>query len=726
MTRNLALLFLVATACTPAVTVRWADLGSLPATTEADAHDYPAVVLLAEDHSLLDNDLPAKWVRMRHMVIRILTDEGRRHYSHWHVPVGSEEKLASIQARTISPDGSIHPMADADFIQDQITRIHDETSADEEKEVATPVVAFPFPDVEVGATLEYSYVVQNSRQWQRSVNGMCASELPIRRCDVEVLYANGIHGELQTYNTDAKPIFERADSELWRARLSVTDVPAWPDEPFRRGVHRRDPWWEFRVRYVSDHGGVDPVLAQWSDAARFIADEWMANNDKYLDGFTTTLPKDGCKDKACLVARAVELVRDHTDLAPRAHVDDIRPLKAVWEGGSADPWEKALLTWQLLTSAGVDVRLAVSTLPDDKKLDRTAPSSTWFDHALVYVPPEGGSGAGTWIDPSCESCAPGQLPARRLGGDALVIDAKKDLLRKVTLKTEFLKVEGEAAPISQVSTSFEVRPGANGDAVADIERSQSGRSALEERMRTRGFDAESRANDDAEFAVARLSTARVKSAEPIHCDKATSRCDRKISLNMPALGISTPTAIAFPLSIFPDAYGNVFRKPTRVDDIQFRTSEEITDTASFTRPEGSTCAWQPASAEDGPYEVPESRERKSSAAEVQVKVELNGDRVTVTRSLSIQAGIYPRADYDAIRGVFRDFDHVRREAVICKQAAPIPAPVPAIAPAGAMSAMPGTPAAVAAPAGAPATAMPSAPAATTPAASPAPTSAPTR
>src|SRR5262249_23209154 len=134
-------------------------------------------------------------------------------------------------------------------------------------------------------------------------------------------------------------------------------------------------------------------------------------------------------------------LNDKTDLI--GFVDSLgghQPLKEVLATGRANNFDKVLLLGKLLSQSDVSFKYALVARSPERYLDPNFPMLVGLDHLIVYVPEQRGIEQLLFVDPSCEHCGVGQLPAWLVGRIALVSPAAFGWLQSDSL---FKPIVGE-------------------------------------------------------------------------------------------------------------------------------------------------------------------------------------------------------------------------------------------------------------------------------------------
>jgi hypothetical protein len=632
------------------VPLTWTNLAELPAPTEAESRGNPAIVLLFKDEYSMASIPEHSFHHLHHRVVKVLNEKGRQVYASARIEIDRDEEFIGFQARTIGPDGKVEAVLGSDVIQDESSTAGGNSGH--------RILIFRYPHVEIGSVLEYVYVTWKVHSFPTRLSGDCSWDIPIKRCIVSIATAPEVEGELRAYQTDAKPATESLTGHR-RQFLEVDDIPAWTTEQFTPDRVHRVPWWLFKVNGVQSTSSYAFYYDSWAHSGWWRGHDIVEDGGHYAAGFTETIPKDGCVGRACLVNRALDIVRERTDLTAvnlqPGQLAPMRPLTAVWSSRTASAEEKVLLAWRLLRNTGVEATLAVVSSPHVSAFDPDFPTDFWFNHLAIELPPELPHGEPTWLDPSCESCAAGELPPWSFDAPALLLEQETGANAHVTAR--LTKATGNAMPVSQRLYDYRVTIEPSGDARIDLAVRTQGGSAVGELMRIRTTTDRNWADALAGLALQRSPAFRAAAKDRERCDKTKATCEWMISFEAPGFATVAPSGVVVPLKFMAQpAWDNAFAAKSRTNDVFF-WAEESTDSAIIEAPVGMKCTWQ--------MPHTESRVRSSPAVETEVDAHLQGTALVLKRSLALREGTFPKSEYPDIRKAMRLFGKMRNTQVTC-------------------------------------------------------------
>src|SRR5262249_47320258 len=104
----------------------------------------------------------------------------------------------------------------------------------------------------------------------------------------------------------------------------------------------------------------------------------------------------------------------------------------VLERGYGDCKDKAVLLIQLAKQVGVKLQFALLRTTNKGKVERDVPNQQ-FNHAIVYVPVQGGVEEPSFLDPTSEALDLGNWPAIDQGAQSLVLDPDSGVWQMITI-----------------------------------------------------------------------------------------------------------------------------------------------------------------------------------------------------------------------------------------------------------------------------------------------------
>lgn len=383
------------------------------------------VVVMLDERSY-QFDEQQRVTRTQRLVYRVDSPDGVENWAAssarwqpWH------QSRPTIRARVITADGHEHSL-DQDLLTDSGTRDGAQQVYDDDH-----VLQGPLPAVAVGAVVEEEIVVRDEKPFfaggtvYREFVGRpvpvlrtriiidAPESLPLRHitsllpdAQVKETRANGrIRWTLEQGSIDEMPTME--------ANLPA-DAPGWPSVEFSSGAS-----WE-------------TVAGEY----REMTEARIRNDDArpLLSGIKAAPQGERFEYISKLVARLHREVRytgvefGAARLIPAYPGDTLRRR-------FGDCKDKSTLLIAALRASGIDAYLALLAAGDDQDVSPRLPGLGMFNHAIVYVPGEGGD-SDLWIDATAEYTRVGVLPVPASDRLALVIrQGTRELMRTPALRS---------------------------------------------------------------------------------------------------------------------------------------------------------------------------------------------------------------------------------------------------------------------------------------------------
>ncbi len=346
------------------------------------------------------------------------------------------DKPADLRARVLQSDGKFAEL-DQKTITDAPVKAEDsETFSSEHTSRA------PLPGMSVGAIVEEMetreektpyFAAGMNRVFSFQANQPIAEVRLVVETPADKPYRDAVHGvpgvlEQKTeangvrrvvYVAKNMPASHASDIDLW------TNEPMMPVVAFATGAS----WGEMAKEYAAI---ADPQAVE-SEAAAILPTDLPADREGKIRAIVTRLHAE---------VRYTGVEFGAAKLTPQ------RPAEVI-QRHYGDCKDKATLLVAMLRSAGIPASLAVLDVGPGRDVDPELPGMNLFDHAIVYVPGEGGNRA-MWIDATAEFFQPGTLPFGDSGRYALVIaQGTKGLIKTpVAQPTDSMLVESREFDMS--------------------------------------------------------------------------------------------------------------------------------------------------------------------------------------------------------------------------------------------------------------------------------------
>jgi hypothetical protein len=628
----------------------WRPSSSVPQVQPGKYPNAPAVVLeRIETRSILMN----VGLRMSlHETIAILSPAGLEEAL---VRVPAVERVTNLQylkARTIDPDGTVTEVTPE--------QIRDETmsgsAADGFDEVRVFKV-FRFPRVKVGSRVEYAYAIDFSFV-PSFVSERVGRPLPVVFHRVEITIPKTFSHAIRIHNAPGTKLDVVRDSETKKLSFEFHDVPSHTTESLAPPWQLIEPWWALRTPGM--HFGVKTTrrFDSWQHA---VADDgrWLYQSGlEWAKATPISIDVKACgADRRCKVQRAFEFVRDKAPLSAFSSVLKRRDLKDVLASRHADSVEKTMLLWAALRSVGVDGRFALTNRSRGLLLEHDFPAPDRRDHVILQLAREPGSADPLYLDPSCESCAVGQIPDWIEGREALVLTNHFEAASGNDLDTEFDRVVGASSAPSLIRHVIEVQLKPGGDATGSFIVESSGRDAVDDQIETRNWQRDRWREEMAKLMNERVPSARLGLVVPQVCDRENAACRAVASWSAPGYGVEDGDILTVPLNWL-DA-GNLTERPRepRRNDVFVDRAHRIEDRLVFHLPPGYAAR-----------DLPKAVNLETPAGAVTLEAEAQPGVVTVRRSLTFHPGDYPPEAWNALIGALDSYEAMRKLQFIARKA----------------------------------------------------------
>ncbi|HEY1099998.1 MAG TPA: DUF3857 domain-containing protein, partial [Myxococcota bacterium] len=366
----------LATSCATTPTLAPPAAQTWPAGVAAgDPDDADYVVLHEARRYLVVNppSRPGTTTQQHHRVIKVLTEAGFAEASA-HVFVPAKNELLHFSARTIAPDGTVYDVDPATVLSD-VANIGDDASATR---------SFQFPRVTVGSVLEVTTTM--SAPWAAwFLFDHVGQHVPVRHYEVEILLDRFVVPDVFVNNAKPPLDYDKNVDGLQRIHFELNDVEAVKSQSWRPAWRALSPWWSYRAVEWAYPNGRQPAASTWGRALNGSMHARLAAYED-VDGLKPLRGHERCAgDSDCIVAAALKQL-ETLEFSGFEDFYECRPLQQVQTSGTANNHEKALALWKLLTDAGIDAHIAVTTHDVDVDAAETFPSPIWFDHTLVHLP----------------------------------------------------------------------------------------------------------------------------------------------------------------------------------------------------------------------------------------------------------------------------------------------------------------------------------------------------
>lgn len=357
--------------------------------------------------------------------IKILTEEGMA-YGEVEIPHSGFYRLKKIKGRTVLPDGRIVELPE--------DAVFEERRSKSSKLFVTKAV---FPAVEVGAILDYRYVVR----WDSFIAlepWYFHDELPTMLSEITYVKPDnlgvvpwGIQTSSEKLQTESRGTPKAVEVRVW-----VEDMVGFPSEPYSFPFADLSTRFMMIPKEIATGTARVPLLDSWKGACGF-----------YLDGYKDFRGKSRAARKQALTLTAKQPSTREKIAAVYAFVrDEIRTIEGIGlaprEGARADkvladrtgePIEQALLLQEMLDAIKVDAEIVWVADRTTGRAVLEVPNPWWFDTAIVRVLIDG---EPIFLDPSDRGLGFGAIPPIYEGTKAIVVGKKPEEIELPTSPAE--------------------------------------------------------------------------------------------------------------------------------------------------------------------------------------------------------------------------------------------------------------------------------------------------
>jgi hypothetical protein len=604
--------------------------------------DAPAVTLYRSDQVmlLLSTQPGGNYAEeTQHEVIEVRTEAGKNAADVRVIVQGKPERL-TLHARRVDPDGSV-----TEVPQEQIL----EQTGTHQGDTLLTARVFRIPGVKVGSVLE-SVVTVVSRAIPSYRATVVSEARPIARYEADLSCQRGVDYGLKTYHLDdASAPDEKDVGRLHHIRFKAINVPAQVDEPAAPPAKFDQPWWAFSIRAVMLGTKRVEISGTWPAAMKLWADR-VYEPRTLSERLGLEVPEGPCKTPACRVKAAWDLVREHTDYRGAGSMEAARSWPKVLEGRSATGFERALLLRELLEKAGLQAQAAGAVDAWSGTYDEEVPTSVYWNHLLVWLPPQPGIDGGMWLDPSCEYCAAGELPDPVRGARAIAFSRRPNLTDNGEAAVH--STSGEPAPEDRIATAYDVTLDATGKAEVSVNRVLRGPAAAGLRKAAESSDDTPLKKRAEDFVSSRAPTGALSTSATAPCSKSDPECKESLSFSVPGYATLDGKQLLVPLTVLDPAPSKRFVATGRqraVVSSRHLTEEEI---VHLHFPAGYRLT-----------HAPDGLEQSAHGYSQVLSIDPEPGGLRIRRSLVQPLGGVVAAEYPRIRGVVNGYAEARQAVI---------------------------------------------------------------
>ena len=374
----------------------------------------PAVTLFSKAEMRI-MDYPKDVSSVLNVAVRrkILTEEGKA-YGEVEIPHSAYYRLRKVRGRTVLPDGREVPLPkDAIF---------EERTSKSLKRFVTKLV---FPQVEVGAILDYSYTVRWDDLFYLEP-WYLQSEIPSLLSEISYVKPANIGLQPWVIQHRSAPVTSEARKTAQGAVIYLRgeNLPGVPDEPYS---------WSFED--LSARSMMVPVVLMTSTERVSLLENWESTVGLFFGTYKQVRRSDRkSKKQAQLLAQGKTNLRDKVRAVYEFVRDDVRTVghlgvgisdeekvDEILEGRVGTPIAKALLLQAMLEGLKIDSDLVWAYDQSNGRADLSVANPWWFDTALVRVMIDG---EPLYLDAADHSVGFGRLAPGYEGTQAVVVQKK--------------------------------------------------------------------------------------------------------------------------------------------------------------------------------------------------------------------------------------------------------------------------------------------------------------
>jgi hypothetical protein len=580
--------------------------------------------------------------------IKILTNEGKS-FGNVHIVYDREnERITSIDARTIRPDGSIVKFEG---------EIFDEAMAKSRK-VKMYAKTFTMPDVQVGSIIEYHYRRQMSVGWVFNSHWILSADLYTKLARFSLIPADGFWLQW-SWPTGLPPGTTPPAKDHGRVRLETRDVPAFIDEEFAPP----DDLLKYRVDFM--YGDPDEMekdsAVYWRKQGRKLfnkVDKFIDEKSAMREALAQIIkPEDAPDLRLRKIYERVQQIRNLSFERDRTEEEDKREniktnddVEDVWKRGYGEAWQINWLFLALAREAGLKAEpVQISTR--DSFFFQPALQNKWqlvTNVVLVKV-----DGMDTFVDPGVQFAPLGVLPWNETFVSGLLLDKTGGGWVVTPIPT----------PIqSRIERKAVLDLAQDGSVSGKLTVTYTGLQALTRRLAERHADKTERK---------RYLEADVKTAIPVGIDvelvnepdwsSSSSMLVAQFKLKINGWATSAGRRLLLPASLFTGHESEAFGHAARTHPLYFEYPYQYNDYVNIKLPQGLSV---------GALPKPQNKEQDKLA--YQFGAEVEGDALSLHRQLSVNAVMIPASQYEGFRSFFQGVKAADEEQIIIAAAPTAP------------------------------------------------------
>lgn len=387
------------------------------AKTDKDAE---ATILLNEEKVSFDAD--GRMTDTFHMIYRIENQDGVRNWADVSAQWESWHQLKpEVFARVISLDGTVHDLDPKTLTDVPVHENSPDTYSDER------AYGGPFPAVAVGAIVEEEIITRDTAPF--FAGGLVqrlnlSRSVPVEKTHIALSYPHSLDLRYAIHEMPNAKItrttangVDTIDVENGRIEARSRNLDYLPPDVVP-GAQVEFSWGKSWQQVAKEYARLTSAKLRTSDVQPLIAALRPAQHDNTRNEVIGRLV-------SALHAnvRYTGIEFGEASIIPQFPAE-------VLKRKYGDCKDKAALLVTMLHAAGIPASLALLDTGPGQDVNPDLPGMGLFDHAIVYVPPQGND-PELWIDATAQYARVGELPYMDYGRSALIVDEKTTGLKKI-------------------------------------------------------------------------------------------------------------------------------------------------------------------------------------------------------------------------------------------------------------------------------------------------------
>jgi hypothetical protein len=358
--------------------------------------------------------------REHYIRIKLFTDRGREAQSRVDIPHTGGVRIRDVEGRTIKRDGTTVELKGSDVYERDIVKTGGR------KLRAT---SFVLPGTETGGLIEYRWREIHDDELSHNVRLPFSRDIPVQVVNYHISPI-GTLGTLFTmrgrpFHCTPPPLVREGPGKF---RVSLTDVPAFHDEPLAPSEWEVQPWFFIYYDYRDTKNTALEFWAEWSRETAKELRKATTPTDQVRRAAAALTPADA--SVAASSAAILDYLRAHIkrmdlDTTSQAERKDFKGNKDLDEAltkGRGTSWDVKLLFVSMARARNLDARLAAAPSRDDIRYSAEWMLPQLFEHSIAVI-----RDGAEWrfYDPGRAYAAGGTLDWTQEGLKILIPDEKQ-------------------------------------------------------------------------------------------------------------------------------------------------------------------------------------------------------------------------------------------------------------------------------------------------------------